>query len=106
MPFGRSLLHKFGLHFVQYILLLFTHCLSEHICLSFGKSGNFLGKEHDLLLVDRDPIGFLQVLLHILQIIGNGLCAMLSLDKGGDVGQRTGSIEGVHSYEISKNRRF
>ena len=29
---------------VQYILLLFTHRLSKHICLPFGKSGNFLGK--------------------------------------------------------------
>ena len=66
MAFGRSLLHKFGLHFVQYILLLFSHRLSKHIGLTFGKSGNFLGKQHDLLLVNGDSVGFLQVLLHIL----------------------------------------
>ena len=44
MSFGRSLLHKFGFHLVQYVFLLFTHRLSKHIGLTFGKSGNFLGK--------------------------------------------------------------
>ena len=31
---------------------------------------------------------------------------MLSFDKGGNVGQRSWSIEGVHGNEIGKNRRF
>ena len=31
---------------------------------------------------------------------------MLSFDKGGNVGQRPWSIEGVHGNEVGKNRRF
>ena len=74
-------LDKLGLHLVQNVLELFAHGFSQNVGLTLRESGQFLGKQHDLLLVDRNTVGFLQVFLHVRQVVGNGFHAMLASNE-------------------------
>ena len=40
--------------------LLFTHGAPQQVGLTEGIAGQILGDPHDLLLVDHDPVGFLE----------------------------------------------
>ena len=52
------LIDELGFHFIQYIALLFTHRFTQNIRLTFGKACQFLRKQHHLLLINRNTIGF------------------------------------------------
>ena len=65
--------HELVLQFVQDGNLLLAHRLAELVGLAFRETGQLLGEEHHLLLVDRDAVGVLEELLHLREIIFNAL---------------------------------
>ena len=85
---------------VQFINEFLAHRLTQGVALAAGEVGNLAGEEHDLLLIDGDAVGVLQVLLHAGEIVLDGLLAVLTLDELRDVGDRAGTIEGVHGDEV------
>ena len=97
---GRSALDKLGVHVVQFINELLAHRLTQGVALAAGEVGNLAREEHDLLLIDGDAVGVLQVLLHAGEVVLDGLLAVLTLDELRDVGDRARTIEGVHGDEV------
>ncbi|MBA7596836.1 hypothetical protein ES703_03826 [subsurface metagenome] len=81
---------------------LLAHCLAEDISLPQAIASEGLNDEQHLVLVDDNPVGFLQDLrkggvgeLYRLQ-------AVLGLDKGRDMLHRTGTVKGDHGRHIGK----
>ncbi len=97
---------KLGLHFVQDVAQLFTHGLPEHVRLALGKACELLGEQHDLLLVHGNPVGLLEIFLHVGQIIRNLLYSMLPPNERRNVFQGSWTVERVHGNQIPKDRGF
>ena len=101
---GFSALDEFGVHVVQLLDEFLAHRLSECIALAAGEVGDFAGEEHDLLLIDRDAVGVLQIFLHARQVIDNRLLPVLSGDELWDILHRSGTVERVHGDEVLEGR--
>ena len=69
------------LELINDVLLFLTHPLTQHIRLALGKARQFLRQEHYLLLIHRNSIGLLELPLHGIQIIGNLLAAVFTIDE-------------------------
>ena len=55
-----------------------------------------------MLLIDRDAVGFLEVLLHAGNVIFDGLYAVFAVDELWDVIHGARAIESIHGDEILK----
>src|SRR5690606_8755222 len=75
------LLNEFRFHFCQNVRLFFPHCLTQYIGLTFRKVCQFLRKQHHLLLIDCNPIGFFQVLFAGIKIVLNFFVSVLTTNK-------------------------
>ena len=93
-------LDEFRLHGVDDVLLLLTHRLTQGIALATGEVGQLSAQEHHLLLIDGDAVGVLEVFLHAVDGVGDGLQAVFTLDEVGDVVHGARTIEGIHGDEI------
>ena len=100
----HTTIDELGLHGIYDVLLLLTHSLSERIALTTGEVSQLAREQHHLLLIDRDAISILQILLHARDVIGNRLQAVLALDERRDIVHWAGTIEGIHGYEVLKDR--
>ena len=49
--------NKFRLHLIHQVDFLFTHRLTQSICLTTGKATPFLRDLHELLLIDQNTVG-------------------------------------------------
>lgn len=49
----------------QNVFLLFTHCLTQNVGLTFGKTSQRLRQKHYLLLVYRNSVGFRQIFRNV-----------------------------------------
>ena len=106
MAVGLPTRHKLGVHVVELVAELFTHGLAEVVALAAGEIGNLAREKHDLLLVDGDAVGLLQVLLHAVQVVGDGLTAVLAVDELRDVGHRARAEQGVHGNKVFEDCRL
>src|SRR4029078_6833100 len=70
--------------------------------LSKRVAGEFLCDLHDLFLIDHDPVGLGENLLHPWMVIFNRLYAMPSSDKRGDYVHRAWTIEREHRDNLFK----
>ena len=94
---------KLGLHLVENCLNFFTHGLAQHVGFALGESGQFLRELHNLLLIDRDSVGFLEKLLHSRNVVGDGFGTVLSANEAWDVLHWARTVERVHGNQISKD---
>ena len=97
----RATFDELGLHSIDDILLLLAHGLSEGIRLATRKVGQQARQQHDLLLIDRDAVGILQVLLHDGDVVSDGFAAILAGNERRDVVHRARTIEGVHGHNVA-----
>ena len=93
-------LHETRLHLVQHILFLLPHRLAQGIGIRLAEIGQLLRKQHHLLLIDRHPVGILEVFLHIRQIVFDLFPAELAVDELRDIFHRPGTVQGVHRDDI------
>ena len=100
VPAFGTAFQEFGQQGIQFRFELFPHGLAQLISLSFTEACQFLGEQHDLLLIDANTVGFVEVFLHCFQIIHHRLAPVLAVDKLGDVVQRAGPVQGVHGDEV------
>ena len=103
VPLVCATRHEVRLHLVDDVLLLFAHGLPETVGLPLREACELLGQQHDLLLIDRDAIGLLQILLTGVQIISNRLSPVLARNKIRDVFHRPWTIQGVHGNQVLKH---
>ncbi len=106
MPVLHPSRHELFLQRVQNVYLLLSHRLAELVGLAFGEIRQFLGQKHDLLLIDRHPVGVLEVFLHFRQVVLHRLLALLAGYERRDVVHRSGAIEGVHGDEVLETGRL
>ena len=99
-------LQEIGLHLVDDVLLLLAHRLPKAVGLALREACKFLTQQHHLLLVHRDAVRLFEVLLARVQIVGDGLAAVLARHKVRDVFHRTRAVQGVHGDQILKHRRL
>ena len=97
-------LDELGLQVVQLVLEFLTHRLTQRVRLAAGEVGQKTRQEHDLLLVDRDAVGVLQVLLHDGNVVHDGTAAVLTGDEVGNIVHRAGPVEGVHGDQVLEGR--
>ena len=106
MALGRSLFDELGFHFVENLLLFFTHGLSQNIGFAFRKISQFLRQQHHLFLINSNSIGFFQKRRHFGQIVFNFFFAVFSFDKLRNVLNWPRTVKGIHGNQIVKLCRF
>ena len=98
--------HEFILEACQHRHLFLTHRLTEFITLTSGEVSQQSAQQHDLLLIDRDTVGVLEVFLHHRDIVGHGFKPLFTLDELRDIIHWSGSVEGIHGDEVTNDGRF
>ena len=98
--------NEFRLHVVQLVTQFLTHRLTQGIGLTTGEVRQQTRQKHDLLLVDRNTVGILQILLHDGDVILDGLASPLTVDEVGDIIHRTRTVEGIHGNQILESARL
>ena len=98
--------HELVFELVQNGYLLLSHRLTQLVSLTLGETGKFLGEEHDLLLIDSDPVGVFQVFFHVRKVILNRFQSKLPVDEVRNIIHRAWPVEGVHSDEVLKTLRM
>ena len=96
--------NKLGIHVIQLVNQLFTHCLTQVITLTSCEVSNFTRQKHHLFLVYRDAIRVLEVFLHTREVIGNGFNPVLTFDKLRDILHRPRTIQSIHCNQVLKGR--
>ena len=89
-----------GFQLVHLLDHFLTHRLAERVALATGEVGEKTRQKHDLLLIDRDAVGVLEIFLHDGNIIDNRFATMLAGDEIGDVVHGARTVEGIHGYEV------
>ena len=84
----------------------FSHCFSQQVGLTFGESRQFLRQQHYLLLIDCDPIGFLEVLLHLWQIILDRFLSFFRATKLGMYSKGPGRYRAFMAIKSAKTLGF
>ena len=97
-------LDELGFQVVQLVLEFLAHGLAERVRLAAGEVGQKTRQQHDLLLVDRDAVGVLEVLLHHGDVVLDGAAAVLAGDEVRDVVHRAGPVKGVHRDQVLEGR--
>ena len=101
-----STLDELGLHVVQLVAQLLSHRLTQGVTLTTGEVRQQTGEQHDLLLIDRDAVGVLQILLHDGDVVFDGLASVFAVDEVGDVVHRSRTVKGVHGDEVLERGRL
>ena len=101
-PFGLRIFNELRLKLVQRLAVFLAHGLAQHVGIALGEIGQFLRQQHDLLLVNRYAVGFLQVFGHFGQVILDFLAAVLAVHVVGNVGNRAGAVQRVHGNQIAE----
>ena len=105
MPFGRSAAHELVFQGVQDVYLLLSHGLAQLVGLALGETGQLLGQKHHLLLVHGYAVGVLQELLHLREVVFDGLFSQFAGYKVRNIIHRPRPIEGVHGNEVLETGR-
>ena len=92
-PLRGGAFEELALHLVQRGPVLFAHGLAQDVGIALGEAGELLGEQHHLFLVDGDAVRFLQVFLHLGQVVADRLQPVFALDEVGDVFQRARPVE-------------
>ena len=100
----RASLDEFRLQVVQLVLELLAHRLAQRVRLAAREVRKQAREQHDLLLVDRDAVGVLEVLLHHRDVVDDRTPAVLARDEVRDVVHRARTVEGVHGDQILEGR--
>ena len=98
-----SLFDELWLHLIQNVALLLTHRFTQGIGFTLRKPSKLLRQQHYLLLVNRNPVCFLQEFLAGIQIVFDLLLPVFSFNEIRDVFQWSGTIQSVHGNKIRKN---
>ena len=85
--------------------LLLADGVAERVRLRAAEPAQGDRRGHDVLLVDEDPVGLLQVRLEQRVQVRHGLLAVLAPDVGRDVVHRARAIEGDHGRQVVDRRR-
>ena len=93
------------LHRAQDARLLLADRVAERVRLRAGEAAEGDRRGHDVLLVDEDPVGPLQVRLEQRVEVRHRLLAVLAPDVGRDVVHRAGPVERDHRREVVDRRR-
>ena len=82
--------------------LLLPHRPAQQVGAAEAVAGQDLGDEHDLLLVDDDPVGVLEDRLELREVVGDRLLAVLALDEVVDHprAQGAGPVEGADGDDV------
>ena len=86
--------------------LLLADRVAEGVGLGTGEAAEGDGGGHDVLLVDEDPVGLLQVRLEQRMEIGDWFLAVLPADVGRDVVHRPGAEERDHRCQVVYRARL
>ena len=85
--------------------LLLADRVPERVRLRPGEAAEGDRGGHDVLLVDEDPVGLLQVRLEQRVEVGDLLLAVLPADVGRDVVHRARPVEGDHRGQVEDRGR-
>jgi hypothetical protein len=79
------------------LALLLAHRAAHEVGLAQGVAAEPLRELHDLLLVDQNPVGVPENLLHLRDEVLDGLLAVVAVDEVVDhpAVERAGAVEGV-----------
>ena len=98
-PLG-GLAHELVLLGAQHRGLLLADGIAERVRLRAGEAAEGHGRGHDVLLVDEDAVGLLQVRLQQRVQVGDLLLAVLAADVGRDVVHGPGPEERHHGRQV------
>ena len=96
MVIGCCTVHKFPLHFIENLNLLFTHGLAQGVGIAFGETRQLLGQQHHLFLIDRNAVRIRQILFHFGKVVVNVFVAVFSFYVIGNIRHRPWAVECVH----------
>ena len=85
---------------------LLAHRLPHGVRLPQRIAGEVLQNVQHLVLIDNDPVGFIQQLFHAGMGVGNLLPAVLGADKAVDMLHGAGPVQGDHRRNIAQIRRL
>ena len=85
---------------VHLVDLLLTHRLAQGIALATGETCQLTRQQHDLLLINGNAVGLLQVFLHAGDVILDGLPTLLAVDELGNVVHGARAVEGIHGNQV------
>ena len=94
------------LQLVHLVDLLLSHSLAQRVALATGEARQQAAQKHDLLLIDGDAVGILQILLHHRYVIFYGFTPLLTVDELGYVVHGARTVEGVHSNKVVNDMRL
>ena len=84
--------------------LLLAHRTAQHVRPAQAVAAQYLGRLHDLLLVDEDAIGFFQHLTQQRVRVLDCFLAMLARDEGGNQVHRAGAVKRHQRDQILEAR--
>ncbi len=94
---------EFPFQVVHLVDEFLTHGFAQGVAFASGEVGKQSRQQHDLLLVDRHPVGVFQIFLHFGNIVDDGCFAMFSGDEVGYIIHRPGTVKGVHGNQVFKS---
>ena len=98
-------LYELGLHGIDDVFLLLTHGLAQGVALASGEACELAAQEHDLLLIDGDAIGVLEVFFAVGEVVCDWLSTILASYERRYVVHWTRTIQGIHGDEVFEDRR-
>ena len=96
----RAAGHELVLERCKHRRVLLADGLAQRVGLAGGKPSQHLGDLHELLLVGRHPVSWLQDRLEPLVQVLDALGVVLATLEGGDVVHRAWSVEGVECHQV------
>ena len=99
-------LDELRLQLVHDVHELLAHGLAELVGLSAREPGKKAREQHHLFLIHRYAVRILQVLLHQRMVVRDRLLALLSVDEGGNVVHRAGTVQRVHCDKVGEPFRL
>ena len=96
---------KFFLQLRHRVQLLFPHRFAKHVGLAARELPELAGKQHDLFLINRDPVSVFEIALHQRMVIHDRFLAVFAANKLRNVFHRTRTIQRIHGDEILETIR-
>ncbi len=82
------------------LAVLLPHRLAQGVGLAEREPGQVRGELHDLLLVDHDPVGLLEMSLHERVLVGDRSAAVLAVDEVLDEVHRARPVQRHHRDDV------
>jgi len=88
MPVGFSSRDEFVFQFIHLVYHFFTHRFAEGVAFASRKVCQQAREEHDLFLIDCNPVCVFEIFFHFGNIVVDFLFALFAGDEGGDIVHR------------------